>query len=107
MGLHTGVPRPMTNWYASKEWFKLRAKTRAAWKALAKPCAVCREPLQWHLPHGVIVDHIQNKKQRPDLAYEPANLQCVCHGCNTRKGHYIERSKTAAIGLDGLPDSWR
>ncbi|WP_268794650.1 HNH endonuclease [Pseudooctadecabacter jejudonensis] len=31
------------------------------------------------------VDHIAPVRDRPDLAFEPTNLQSLCAGCHTRK----------------------
>lgn len=100
--------RKEPSWYASKEWAKARAKTKSAWKAANRACGVCHQPLEWTVKHAVIVDHILNRRQRPDLAYESTNLQCVCHGCNTRKAHYVENNKSrVSVGVDGLNALWR
>lgn len=36
--------------------------------------------------HGRLeVDHIQPVRDRPDLSFDPANLQALCTPCHTRK----------------------
>jgi len=98
---------PNDGFYSTKGWHKLRAKTMAVWRASGKPCHFCNQPFNWGAKHEVIVDHVLNRRQYPDRALDPSNLVCTHHGCNTRKAAWVEHSDKPAIGLDGLPDSWR
>ena len=93
--------------YSSPEWHKLRAKTKATWKAQGKPCAYCGEPIEWAIKGGTTVDHILNRRKHPDRALDPSNLQVVHSKCNTKKASYYENNNKPAIGLDGLPEGWR
>jgi 5-methylcytosine-specific restriction endonuclease McrA len=95
------------NFYAQTKWIKLRNSVKKEWRSAGLVCAVCGQPLQWGVRGAVVVDHILNRKQYPDRAYDRANLQCVCHGCNTRKAHHVELNDKEPIGEDGLPASWR
>ncbi len=92
----------MIRFYSTPEWHKLRAQTRARWKRAGLPCAYCGEPLTWERGQTV-VDHIKNRKQYPNLAHEPSNLQVVHHGCNTRKAAHVENTNKVEIGADGFP----
>ena len=98
---------PNEGFYSSKDWHKARTKTIATWRASGRPCHWCGAPLPWGERHGVIVDHIQNRKAFPHLALELNNLACVCHPCNTKKAIWSENAKSEEIGADGLPASWR
>ena len=64
------------NFYASKRWRQLRAR-----KLKATPlCEECRR--QGRLTPAVHVHHLQPRKARPDLAYDPANLEALCLPCH-------------------------
>ena len=90
--------------YSSKEWRALRAQTKAKAKRANRPCAYCGKPIDWHTPGAkVSVDHVLNRKQRPDLALEATNLQVLHHACNTRKAAYVENNNRPEIGVDGFP----
>jgi 5-methylcytosine-specific restriction endonuclease McrA len=95
------------NFYKRPAWFKARSKAIARWKSSGLPCAVCGQPINWVVKGSMIVDHIVNRKKRPDLALEPTNLQVVHHPCNTKKALWKENTTREEIGLDGLPASWR
>ena len=92
--------------YTTKSWHRLKQKTKVAWRHQGKPCGYCGLPLDWDDKQSLIVDHIQNRKQYPDLAMEPTNLQVVHHACNKRKAVYVENNTKVAIGLDGFPAGW-
>jgi len=93
--------------YSTIEWQKARSKAAKTWRATGAPCHRCGHPLDWTLRHGVIIDHVIPRRQRPDLAYAQSNLAAVCHRCNTIKAMWDENNKRESIGIDGLPDSWR
>ena len=101
-------PSRQDGFYNTKDWWKLRAKVKKSWRVNGKPCHYCGKPLDWHSKHGVIVDHIINRRDRPDLAMETSNLACVCHACNTKKYYQQETGAGNAVGEDGLPidGSW-
>ena len=90
--------------YGSAAWFRLRAKVRRLWLAQDKPCAWCGQPFR--PVDKVFVDHVINRKQRPDLALDESNLECVHEPCNTRKYHHQEVNNKKPIGINGLPDDW-
>ncbi len=85
--------------YTTRDWHKLRSRTKALWKRNGWPCGVCGEALDW--TSRVTVDHIKERKEYPELAYEPTNLQCTCHPCNTRKSAARRQRNRPEIGPDG------
>ena len=87
--------------YSSKEWHKLRSKTKALWKAKAYPCGYCHQPIDW--TQRVSVDHIMNRKKHPDLALSMSNLQVVHHECNTKKAAYYENNNKIEVQSNGFP----
>ena len=89
------------DFYSTKEWHKLRSKTKAIWKREALPCGYCKMPIDW--TQRPIVDHILNRKHYPDAALSPSNLQVVHHECNTKKYAYEESNTKTAVGSDGFP----
>jgi len=90
--------------YSSAQWKKLARQVRKLWKAQGLPCGYCGQPLT----NGrLIVDHIINRRKRPDLAFSLDNLTVVHHACNTKKYHHVEVNNKPKIGYDGLPDDWR
>ena len=57
------------------------------WKALRMQ-ALDRDEwqcVQCGARRGLEVDHIEPVKDRPDLAYALANIQCLCGRCHARK----------------------
>lgn len=52
-------------------------------------------------PH---VDHTINRKKRPDLALNAANLRTLCPACHNKKTKAFDvESKKPPVGLDGFP----
>ena len=91
----------MTGFYNDAKWHRVRNRVRKRWRIDNRPCGYCGEPIDWSA--RPIVDHIINRKERPDLAYDDNNLQVVHHACNTRKGHWVENNDKQRIGIDGFP----
>ena len=89
--------------YSSRPWYKARARVL---KACDYRCAMCSVSVYGkHMAH---VDHIVARKARPDLALDLNNLQVLCVKChNSAKQKHEGNPEMEAIGLDGLPDSWR
>ncbi len=60
----------------SRQWRGLRVEAlrRDGWK-----CVTCGSR------YRLEVDHIRPVRDRPDLAYDLANLQCPCGPCHARK----------------------
>lgn len=48
-------------------------------------------------------DHIEPVRKRPDLAYDPANLQALCPSCHSAKTHVEVGRKPPAYDRQG----WR
>jgi 5-methylcytosine-specific restriction endonuclease McrA len=49
------------------------------------------------------VDHVIDRKKRPDLAYDMTNLECLCASCHSRKTIHETMSKgKPLIGPDGF-----
>ncbi len=95
---------PGDPFYQTPQWKALRKQIRAHWKRTGQPCAVCGCAIRWD--RKPVVDHIKNRRQHPDLAHDPRNLQLVCHACNTRKAVWAELSTVTPTNMDGFPDGW-
>lgn len=92
--------------YWSREWKALSESVKREWRAAGRPCGFCGKPLDWGKKYAVVVDHIRSKNSHPQLALERSNLQCICHGDNSRKRSWIDNSKKAKVGIDGFPEGW-
>lgn len=80
----------------SHRWHKLRR-----WKQTNSP--LCEDPYGIHRdkrPLMAVVDHIIPIAERPDMAYDSANLQSLCKGCNDRKTAQ-ERRQSPSPGPSG------
>lgn len=67
--------------YASARW-------RAVRLLVLERDPLCVECLRFErITPAVDVDHIQERLQRPDLAYELSNLRGLCHSCHSRHTH--------------------
>jgi 5-methylcytosine-specific restriction endonuclease McrA len=96
-------PKPKTAnpFYLSAGWAKarFRALHRDGYK-----CMVCGKCLR---AKGVgTVHHIQELRERPDLALEQSNLMSVCHPCHNSIHAGRGQPAKAAVGDDGLPPGW-
>ena len=94
------------NFYNTLGWHKLRSKTLARWRSLGLPCGFCGQPLGFGIKGAVVVDHIKNRRQHPELALEVTNVQCVHGGpmaCNTKKYFYQESNKRIEVNASGFP----
>ncbi len=91
---------PHDKFYWSKDWFKVRAKVL---KRDGYKCQRCGIDVKGK--GNAHVDHIQNRKQFPELALEMSNLWTLCPPCHSKFTHSFESnlSKTVPIGLDGYP----
>ncbi len=65
--------------YKSKKWREIRAATLSAQPL----CVECLKFEQTVIAEHV--DHIQPRSQRPDLAFDPGNLQPLCIVCHGKK----------------------
>lgn len=79
--------------YSSKRWERARflAKRRDGFR-----CASCgsRERLEVH--------HLQRVRDRPDLAFELANLRTLCRDC-----HEVETNRELGRAPDAAQTAWR
>ena len=65
--------------YAGTRWRNLRT-----WVLDQCPlCVRCREKGLTVLAKHV--DHVIDRKERPDLAYDDTNLESLCHSCHSKK----------------------
>lgn len=95
---------PGDRFYKTKEWATLRAAVRKNWRLSGAPCYYCKGELDWKRRHAVSIDHIQNRKQHPELALVMSNLAAVCHTCNSKKAAWEEKDRgIPRIGVDGFP----
>ncbi len=69
-----------SGFYASPQWLKLRHAMLRHHGARCQCCGVA-------FPEAIVqVDHILPRRDHPDLALDPANLQILCRACNLGKG---------------------
>lgn len=94
--------------YSTPRWIKLRKRVMRKWLSAKKACPYCGEPIDRR--QRLIVDHIYNRKQFPDMAYREDNLQVVHHACNTQKYYKHEQRiedkpqrDVEPVGDDGFP----
>jgi 5-methylcytosine-specific restriction endonuclease McrA len=68
--------------------------------ALRLPCALCGQPIDYDLPRddaeAFTIDHRIPRSQRPDLAWDPSNLQPAHAKCNKRRGNRDNRPEIGA-----------
>lgn len=98
------------NFYNSIDWLKIRAKVLKRDNYQCVKCGVSvREKRKSR------VDHIQPRRDRPDLSFDMSNLQTLCIRCDNHKHHEkmhpgAGEYKIVEIGVDGLPvdpnDPW-
>lgn len=67
------------DFYSSTRWMKLRDLVRAE----EPVCRACKAKGFVEPTHAV--DHVVDRKERPDLAYERENLQGLCRQCHNAK----------------------
>lgn len=68
--------------YGTARWLKFRLYMLAH-----KP--LCEDPFGHHILDrqtvpATEVHHLIPRKERPDLAYVPSNMQCLCKSCHSR-----------------------
>ncbi|MEN1682078.1 MAG: HNH endonuclease signature motif containing protein [Planctomycetota bacterium] len=74
---HSSKNRPGDPFYSSKRW----RETRAAKLREDPLCEKCRP----RVVAASVVDHILDRCDRPDLAYDMHNLMSLCVSCHNRK----------------------
>lgn len=91
-------------WYLSPEWKALR---KEALRRDRYTCQVCGVSIRGAKFGGArpIVDHVEPRRQRPDLAMALNNLVSLCIACHNRKSrgdgsHGVIKPK---IGENGFP----
>jgi 5-methylcytosine-specific restriction endonuclease McrA len=96
--------------YSSNAWRNL---AKAARKRDGHRCRQCGVSV---LAKGTSqVDHIKARREYPELALVLWNVRTLCTGCHNARHQHERRAAmrggrpapTEAIGVDGLPDSWR
>lgn len=83
-----------------RSWIKKSGPVAKKWSAFRKQwlednpppyiCGVCFRPID---PEYVVLDHILPRAHRPDLRFEPSNIQPAHYGCNQAKGGSHERTQ--------------
>lgn len=69
-------------WYQSSRWRRVRAL-----KLREQPlCEECLKQDRYVAANQV--HHLEERKDRPELAYEPTNLQCLCVSCHSRHASF-------------------
>jgi 5-methylcytosine-specific restriction endonuclease McrA len=63
-------------------WFKNNPPNEYGWYV----CGICKNPVHFT---KVTLDHILPRSRRPDLRYEPSNLQPAHWICNSQKGSKV------------------
>lgn len=92
---------PGDPFYVSKAWIALRNKVRRKWKAQQLPCGLCGKPF---VPGDkTIVDHIVERRTRPDLSLVESNLHLTHHQCNSIKA---KAEKKPWVNEQGYPPGW-
>lgn len=69
-------------WYDDKRWRVLRS-------AYLRRHPLCADPYGYHAQDCVTVPatevhHVVDRRERPELSYDPANLQALCVSCHNR-----------------------
>ena len=72
-----------TNFYASKEWRRLRVKILEKYECRCMMCG--RSPKEYRVV--IHVDHIKPRASHPKLELDEDNLQLLCEDCNLGKGY--------------------
>lgn len=87
--------------YSSSEWQQLRHKRLKYDRYICNHCGVkCLGKKRGQpSPH---VDHVIDRKDRPDLQLDIDNLQTLCDSCHSKKTRATQLDRPA-IGLDGYP----
>lgn len=72
-----------SDFYESREWWTLRARVIASYKAMCMMCG--RNPVEDGIK--LHVDHIKPRSKYPELSLDFNNMQLLCHECNIGKGN--------------------
>lgn len=73
---------PPDPFYLSGPWRRFRL-----WILARFP--LCADPFQYHAEDGraeaaTEIHHLIRRRERPDLAFDPANVQSLCKSCHSR-----------------------
>src|SRR5262245_9449514 len=99
---HRAVPRPTRNWreedarrladpaLAQAKHLRSTARWQRVRLVQLREHPLCNDPYGLHTKGGRIepateVDHVIPLREAPTLAYEPSNLQSMCHDCHAIK----------------------
>jgi len=94
---------PHDPFYTSTPWRKVRQAVLRRDRYICRHCGVKCLGHKKNLPNPH-VDHVINRKKRPDLALNPGNLVTLCPPCHSKKTQtYDVVRKGNPIGLDGFP----
>lgn len=59
-------------------------------RARREPCCICDQPINYGLvypnPRSFSVQHLQSRKARPDLIFDPLNCRAAHLDCNKSQG---------------------
>lgn len=94
---------PHDPFYTSTDWRKLRLAVLRRDRYTCRDCGqkCLGKKKNMPAPH---VDHVINRKKRPDLALNAANLRTLCPAChNVKTKRYDVVSKKIPVGADGFP----
>jgi 5-methylcytosine-specific restriction protein A len=95
---------PGDPFYTSTRWRALRLGVLRRDRYKCSECGIRCLGKKKDAPRPM-VDHVKNRKRRPDLAYDPVNLVTMCIGCHnvkTKEKDYVRKNRVAT-GVDGHP----
>ena len=95
---------PHDPFYNSAPWKALRLKVLRRDRYICADCDVVCLGAKKNLP-APIVDHIESRRKRPDLAMDINNLVTLCIPCHNKKTYRadVPSKKFIQIGPDGFP----
>ncbi|MFI9537467.1 HNH endonuclease [Nocardia fusca] len=89
----------------SKDSAALRQIARSLKLRRAQPCFICRQPIDYRLPHddpeAFTVEHIKPRSTHPHLELEPSNCAPAHASCNKSRGN-----SEVVYGLGRTSEQW-
>lgn len=95
---------PNDRFYKTPEWEAMRLAVIRRHNWVCSQCGVLALGARKAGAPSPHVDHIVSRRERPDLAMDPANLTMLCGPCHSRKTRRLDCPRAGHVtGADGWP----